>query len=240
MIGVAFLVSTGGSKIYWGYFFARPALLREVNEIAQVNAVIPIKTESDVAGKHPIVVNDDFSLTEAIANGKRDPYYCLDERILIELERRKLLPAAHAATFVGLPELCSLVNGSGVLAKSEKGYHSTNFLRGIVVEALDRSGSRLVFLCLEGGQVSNDHYPYYETVFKRRDGSPELSFVRGQRFFYDVAGMEGAEWYSIWPFLSVFGVIAGFVLFTIARGIWSKAKRETAPRSNSESSTSPP
>jgi hypothetical protein len=73
----------------------------------------------------------------------------------------------------------------------------------------------MVLLGLTGMQLSNDHYPCYEILFEGRKGSPGLSYVRGQRFFYDLAGMEGAEWYAIWPPLSLVAVIVGFVVFTI-------------------------
>lgn len=223
---LVFIISILISKRLWGYFIARPDLLSEVGEIAQVKAVIPVKTESDASGKRTIVPDRDFSVPDSIASGKEDSYYCLSARILIELERRNLLPASSATTLDGMPELYSLIQTSSRLAKSSEGYDSSAQLRGIVVDAVDKSGGRLVFLGLTGGQLSNDHYPYYEMLFRGRKDAGELSFVRGHRFFYDVAGMEGFEWNSILLFLSVPGTVAAFVIFTMGRVLWNRKFRQ--------------
>ncbi len=220
-LALVFVVSIMISRRLWGYFMVRPDLLSEVGEIAPVKAVVPLKTASDASGKRTIVPDRDFSLADSMATGKEDSYYCLSARILIELERRNLLPAAPATTLDGLPEFYSLIQTSSTLAKSSEGYDSSAELKGILIDAADKSGGRLVFLGLTGGQLSNDHYPYYEMLFRGRKDARELSFVHDQRFFYDVAGMEGFEWNSILLFLSVPGIVAAFVIFTIARVIWN-------------------
>ena len=88
-----------------------------------------------------------------------------------------------------------------------------------MVDAADRLGRRLLFLGLTGGEESNDHHPYYELLFRGQAGASDLSFARGQRFFYDVAGMEGFEWYLGWPLLTIPSIIAGFVVFTTLKAI---------------------
>ncbi len=117
-----------------------------------------------------------------------------------------------------------MIRATGILATPEKGYNDSDLLHGIVVDAVDKSGRRLVFLGLQGMQLSNDHFPYYEMVFSIRPGMPELSYVRGQRFFYDWAGIEGLEWFGIWLLLSVPGIAAGFVAVTIGMLIWRGAQ----------------
>jgi hypothetical protein len=225
MIGVAFCISIHFSRTYWGYCFARPALLPEIGDIAQVTAVIPVQTKSDDSGKRTIVPRKDFSLAKCIAYAKKDPYYCLDERILIELERKGLLPDTHTTTLKGLPELHALIRRTGIMAEPEDGYDISDVLSGVVVNAFDKSGSRLVVLVVTGGQVSNDHYPYYEMVFSGQKGSTELSFMRGQRFFYDIACIEGVEWYVVWPGYSLLAIVTGFALFTIAVGMWNAVQK---------------
>jgi hypothetical protein len=62
---------------------------------------------------------------------------------------------------------------------------------GLAIEVLDDVGRRALVVGLRGQQVSNDHYPYYEASY-RWDGSGwELD--RAQRYFYDIAGIEGFE-----------------------------------------------
>jgi len=90
-------------------------------------------------------------------------------------------------------------------------------MSGVAVDAIGKSGGRLVVLGLTGGEVSNDHRPYYEMVFGAPTPNSPLEFIRGQRFFYDVAGMEGMEWYSIWLLLAVPSVLFGLAIFTIVR-----------------------
>lgn len=221
-IAATFLVSIGISKAYWGYFISRPALIGEVSEIAKIKAVISFGTELDGYGKYHAVPDNTYSLSDRLASGKKYGDDSLGERILVELDRRNLLPAAFATTTDGLPELYQLIQGSGVLATSSPGYDSSARLGGIAVDADDKAGNRILVLGLTGGQLSNDHYPYYEMVFHEQKAAGELSFARSQHFFYDAAGMEGFEWYVIMLYLSVPGIAAGFIIFTIGRLIWKK------------------
>lgn len=216
-LALAFLASIGLSKVYWGYWFARPPVPRELGDIARVVSVTPV-TVSDGKTAPAVAVRADASLAKDIANGRSDAYYCLDERILLDLERRNLLPPAYATSLPDLPELLALVQGTGLLVEPKAGYEKGAGPRGgVVVDARDRAGGRLVVVGLVGGQTENDHYPYYELVFAGASGSTGLAYIRGQRFFHDVAGMEGAEWYLIWPALSLPAIVLGIPLFTLLR-----------------------
>jgi hypothetical protein len=115
---ITFLISIVMSKRYRGYFMQGPRLFSELKQMAHVDAIIPIKTQKLADGKRVFVVQTNYSLSDQIADGKRDTYYCLEGRVLIELERRKLLPASPAERLQGLPELYSTVLNSGALAKS--------------------------------------------------------------------------------------------------------------------------
>lgn len=220
MIVASFCCAIGFSRIEWGYYFARPEVLEEIRVIERVSAVIPVKTVSEKEGRRRLVVQNDYTIADRLAYGKQDSYYCLDERLLLALEKRGILPSKHTGDLSGLPDLYMLVRDSGILAQPTEGYNDSDMLSGIVVDALDRSGDRLVFLGLTGLQLSNDHYPYYELVFAATSRSKDLSLIRGQRFFYDVAGIEGAEWYMIWPFLALVGIIVGFPVVTVSILIW--------------------
>jgi hypothetical protein len=217
MIGLAFLISITISKAYWGYWFSPPAFLSEVNGVAQVQAIAFFKTQRDT--QNPVIVNDDkYPLSEQLASAKKYSENALTGRVLLELDRRNLIPPNHTATLAGLPDLYSTIQSSGMLERSSDGYNSSAALWGIAVDAIGTSpGERLVFLCVQGGQLSNDHYPYYELLFRGKPDSSQLTFVRGQRYFYDAAGMEGFEWYVIWPILAIPAVLFGFVVLTIVR-----------------------
>jgi len=222
MAAISFAVATGLSKSYWGYFVSRPAVLKEISRVTTVDAVIPVETESDEEGRRSIVAQSKYSIADRLAYGRNDSYYGLTERLLLALDERNLLPQTHDTDLADLPELFPLIRGSGILAKPEPGYNDSDILRGVVIDARDHSGERLVFLGLLGRQLSNDHYPYYEILFS---GSTDLSYVRGQRFYYDVAGIEGFEWYTTWPHFAVIGTLVGIVIVTMVMLVWNGMKK---------------
>jgi hypothetical protein len=230
MIAASFCAAVGISKAYWGYYFARPAVVREVEEVTSVTAVIPVETESDGGGTRKVTPRQNFSVAECLAHGRNDPYYCLVERLLLALDEKKLLPSGHTVDMADLPALFPLIQKTGILARSGKGYEDSDVLGGVVIDAVDKSGRRIVFLGLTGRQVSNDHYPYYEMVFSGSIGSPDLSYVRGQHFFYDLAGIEGVEWYGIWLFFALPAVFIGILAVTAVMPIWRVIKRKGKAR----------
>lgn len=217
-VGLAFLVSIALSRAYWGYFMNRPPVPRAMGDIVRVASVTPVLTVVPEGGAPALAIREDFSFTNALAGGRSDPYYCLHERLLIDLDRRGLLPAVHSVALPpDLPDLVPLIRATGLLAAPAAGYEAEAArLGGVVIDAADGTGRRLVVLGLGSGQVENDHHPYYEMVFTGAAGSPDLAFAGGHRFFYDVAGIEGAEWFVAWPLLSLPAVGLGFLLFTAA------------------------
>jgi hypothetical protein len=228
MTAITFLAALAFSKMTWGYYVSRPPVLSEIDELSQVRAVVPLTTQSDTSGKLSMVLETNYSLSERLAKVKEDSYYCLP-RILLELERRNLLPGALTENLTGLPEIYPLIRGSGALVESSEGYDSASGLRGLAVDATGKAGDRLLFLCLTGGQVSDDHYPYYELLFRGRPESLQLTFVRSQHFFYDVAGMEGFEWYAMWLMLAPAGIVAAVIVFTVVGVVRRCLRRDSLP-----------
>ena len=212
---LAFVVSIAFSKVYWGYFFRRPTVLEELKEITEVSSIIPVTTEQTSAGEYRFALNPDFSIAESIAYAEEDPYYNLDERILIYLDQNHLLPDKMASSLGPYADLYDLLPETGLLAKAQDGYTSAGLLRGVIVEARSRTGSEFVFLSATGGQVSNDHYPCYEMAFQSDPQSGQLTFVRGQRFFFDVAGIEGVTWGAVWICVSLLGAVVVLPLATL-------------------------
>ena len=211
MVVVSFGLSICYSKWYWGYWMGRPPILGEIHDVASVTAVLPVRTETSEDGGRRIVPDPGYRMAERLAFARRDPYYLLEERVLQALEEKKLLPAASGTDLRNLPSLFPLIRKSGLMVEPEQGYTRSDLLNGVVVDAVGRAGERLVFVAVTGRELSNDHYPYYEMLFRGRQDSTDLSYVRGQRFLYDVAGQEGVEWYAVWPFLGVACTVLGFV-----------------------------
>jgi len=236
IVCVAFLASIIFSKFYWGYFFHRPAVLAELKDVTRVMAITPVTTEQTSTGEYRFVISSDFSITDQIVYAQKDPYYNLDERILVYLQEKRLLPEEIATSLASHTDLYGLLSETGLLAKAQDSYTSAGLLKGVVVEARHTSGSELVFLSVTGGQVSNDHYPCYETVFEIDPRSGQLTFIRGQRFFFDMAGIEGLEWYVMWLVVSLIGVVGfAFPVITFIAGarnmIRSKVTLQVGERS---------
>jgi hypothetical protein len=215
VICLAFFVSIAFSKYYWGYFFHRPAVLAELKDVTKVISIIPVTTEQTPMGEYRFVAETDCSIADRIAYAQKDPYSNLDERILVYLDEKHLLPEEIATSLGSHTDFYDLLPETGLLAKAQDGYKSAGLLRGVIVEARNTSGSQLVFLSATGGQVSNDHYPCYEMVFERHPRSGQLTFIRGQRFFFDVAGIEGLEWFGIWLGVSLIGVVLVLPVVTL-------------------------
>jgi hypothetical protein len=228
MVVVAFCVAAGISRAYWGYWLFRPPVLREVRDLAKVTAVVPVKAAAGESASRALIADDEFVLGQAVGIGRADPYYCLEERLLIAVEDRGLLPRQPSADLGALPELFPLIRQTGILAKPDRGYEDADQLRGVVVDGVSQKGKRLVFVGVVGQQLSNDHYPYYELLFAGEPGAVNLRFVRGQRFFFDVAGIEGLEWYGIWPVLALIGILIGFAVVTVMMAVRSVSSRRRA------------
>lgn len=217
---IAFIVSIIISKNEWGYYLSRPKVISNVKDISQVKAVIPIRTENDTSGNRHIIVNTD----SASLLGYSDSYYCLEQRIPIYLKDKDLLPDSLTLDLADLTGLHSLIVQTGILIKPDEGYGSSDLLSGIVVDALNEKGERFVLMGVRGMQLSNDHYPYYELAFEGKHRE-NLKFVSGQHFFFDIAGMEGFEWYVFFLYFSFCAVPIGMIVLTVILILWKLIRK---------------
>ncbi len=69
--------------------------------------------------------------------------------------------------------------------------------------------NRFFLVSIEGGEVSNDHYPFIELLIK------DNKIIKKQKYFFDVAGMETTEYSFFAPFLEIVGIFISIVLFGI-------------------------
>ena len=56
-------------------------------------------------------------------------------------------------------------------------------------------------------------------LFMAPPGSSDLKHVRSQMFFYDVAGIEGAEWYVMGLGFWLMGMPIVFIAMTVVMGV---------------------
>ncbi|MGD1911182.1 MAG: hypothetical protein ACFB2X_10080 [Rivularia sp. (in: cyanobacteria)] len=233
---VGFLASISISKSYWGYYFNPPGLPKQVEQWSKIRSITPVSSIKRNDGSRIFKINTSNSCIKEIQSGsvnretgcyreQCDTEYCNYNRILLSVNEKGKLP--KKTPYISLDKLNNLYNyleSTELLYKGEPGYNGElisdsashdlysisdgKSLKGIVVEAEDKNQQSLLFIAVKGGQVSNDHYPYYEFLFEfpKNNSTPQL--IANNRFFFDIAGFEGIlEWQYIWIFFIVIGLI---------------------------------
>jgi hypothetical protein len=230
---VLFFIIFGAIVIYnkmsWGYFIARPRLHRSVRNAKTLLAITPVTTVSTDQGKTfalPSELNR-FHHRENALYGRRDPYYGDTDRIFMAFEDRasrspaleqwpdmyhdsasKLSPRQLQAIYTEIIQ-------TGKLSRSQAGYPDGKELHGHLVEFIDSRERRWVYAGIGTAQISNDHYAFYECIFSLEGSSsqwiPEIKAY--QKYFYDVAGLEGAE-FTMFPLFGLAGLlVSGGIAF---------------------------
>ena len=201
------------SKANWGYYLNRPPVARRIAKARRIDSVTFVTTQTDDRGDSTFLPDPSRTIDEAIRHGRHDSYYCLSARALIALQDRGALPLDPRPMDPDrLSWLYDIVDRTGHLEAGgtydddygrTHPYTEAKHLKGVVIEALGADGAPIVFIGVSGGEVSNDHYPYYEFLFSgvSTRGGPEL--LSWQRFYYDVAGLEGMEWPAIFVIFSI-------------------------------------
>ena len=228
---VGVVLATIVSTLYWGFAFRRP-VVPEVWRATSVQSVTPLRA-----------VRTGDRCTFEVAHGsdlRRElvdlrPYVSdfPQVRPLVELDDRGLLPAhVGVAPWLEPAALYQSVVDAGILVRGETGYDQAGCNEGYAVELeLPGTGPRLL-LTTAGPEVSNDHRPYYELLL-RREGTRFVA-ERKRVTFFDVAGMEGAEWPVLHALFAVLSLLVGGVLWgvlTTARDLVSEFARRRPTRS---------
>jgi len=178
------------SQYEWGFPFERPALHHSVRQMSSLDGLGFFST-----GWGP-VENTKKSLYQDLegTDPYPDPYYDFKARVLVAARDAGFNP--RDALQIPKDQIDALVHAfrtSDLPALSNKGYDSDKGLRGLIAAFKDSAGRPLVILAMCGGEVSNDHYPYYEVLLDGRN--PErFQVIHSQMFYFDVSGIEGLEW----------------------------------------------
>jgi len=233
---LAFLGSTIWSKSYWGYFIKRPGFDRRITKWEKVLTVTPVSTDIESDGSKVLVVNPNYSISGRIEDGRDNKYYGLEARILITLKDSSMLP--ESPEYMDAELLRSLhgrLDGLGLLIEGKPRYDEAKILRGIVIEALGKDKKHNVFVAVKGYEVSNDHRPYYEFLFKVDEQTSDFRLLSRRQFFYDLAGIEGLEWYIMFIDFSIFGLFisVSITLIIIPSIRLIKFMRASSPRKQS-------
>jgi hypothetical protein len=213
----------------WRYYLARPAVDWRIVEARQVETVTHVETKRDLSDNIAFSGVPVADVGPLIQDGPEGDYYVLEGRVLRALKNRHALPAEpRAMSAERLRGLYQALDATGVLENGESGYAYAKELSGVVVEALGSDGRPLVFAGVRGGQVSNDHYPFYEFLFERDSPGGQLKLLSSERFYFDTAGYEGLEW----PFWLPYYAIASLIPTILVQGLLVGLSRRQSRRSN--------
>ncbi|MFC1762663.1 hypothetical protein ACFL6U_11355 [Planctomycetota bacterium] len=204
---LAFIGALIWSKCVWGYCLLRPRLDKRILACDKILTITAVSTQVTSDGSMSFIVDPDYPVVEK-AQGKGERYYWLESRVLIALNKRGKLPDSpdHLET-TSLRNLYGTLNDTGLLIDGAQEYDEAKLLRGIVIEALGKNQQRYTFIGVRGGQISNDHYPYYEFLFEPGELTGKLKQLSHIQYFYDVAGLEWLEWYGAFFYLSAITLI---------------------------------
>ena len=199
-------------KMYWGYWLKRPELPKEVYQISKVNALIPVMTECKNNNEKYFILDHDYSIEQNLKDAKADPYYNLEERLLFFLIEEDLMP--NTLTYqISYPLYYDLVKETDIFKKTQQtNYHKADYLKGLIAEIKSKQNEDMVIMCLRGGQVENDHYPYYELVFIKNSKN-KFELVNSQMFYFDIAGLEG-RFIILW-FIVFLQTVLALVIITV-------------------------
>ena len=235
-IFAGFLGSILISKSYWGYYFSPPELPQKIEEFEKVRSITPVSSIKRNNGTRIFIIDTSSScikeiqsasenLESSCGTGKCSTEYCDSSRIILSLFKKGKLP--KKTPYISPDKLNSLYNyleKTELLYQGEPGYNGefkpdavtgdliskgdAKRLEGIVIEAENEDKQPYLFIAVNGGQVSNDHYPYYEFLFEIPQDKSTPKLIAHNRFFYEIAGVEGIlEWHFIWRFFIVIGFI---------------------------------
>jgi len=195
-LAIPFIAAIWINHEMWGYYVNRPAVDRRLIDSRQIESVTRLEPASDSRGRRTFsgspIADVSYFIQESQLEGD---YYVLEGRGLRELMGRHALPeAGRTIPDSRLQTLYNVLDKTGHLEEGEPGYPNAKELGGIAIQGTGHDGQRILFVAVRGREVSNDHYPFYEFLFEEISADGPLKLLSFQRFYYDVAGVEGMEW----------------------------------------------
>ncbi len=181
----------------------------------------------DSTGLKPLYVATDTTGSMDNLLGRKDPYYGnADRPFMVFQDNSSRFPDLYdfpevykdTSRNISKDELVSIdtqIQNTGFIDKGDRqhNYDYLGRLIGTATKFQTTNGNKYILAGLEGGEVSNDHYPFYEFLFIEENGSHKL--IKKQKYYTDFAGGEGIEHAFIAPFFSFVLAIFGLASLTI-------------------------
>lgn len=188
----------------WGYWFKRPSTFTELENTKTIVSISNITKEFD---KDNFKIEKKSNVAKDVY-GRKDLYYGnVDRPIMVFQDNSSKHPdlldwhiiatdSSAKINVANLKTLTKTILNSNILFphNSESYYETANKFNGKVIEFKTIENKSYYYIAMESGEVSNDHYPFYEFLFEKEQPNHILKY---QTFFVDIAGIEGFEYANV-------------------------------------------
>lgn len=201
----------------WGYTFRRPVVCSEIREATRLHSIVDVARAS---GELQFTVVRSTVLPSVLPT-YHDWYYGHLERPLVVLHERiglRSLSTRTALSDTALQTIARVVLGSELLVVPARGYEKRGAgYEGRIIEC-STGDNTYYHVSMRSGEVENDHYAAYEFLL---DALDNCRIVKKQRYFVDIAGIEGVEYGNLAPLLEFFALL-GSIGVGLLWSVWQK------------------
>lgn len=218
--------SVAASKYYWGYWFFRPTISSELTASPKVLTFTSFRADElllNQSAKLRILPNTLLDLVHLYDSSDYDTPWARATALLFHQKRLDAQTPLPNEKVIKQLEALLNENQLPMVDPGKTGYEKTahNF-RGSIIEFLNEHDERRFYISLGGGQVSNDHYGYYEILFASDAAGNLGAVIEKKKFYYDIAGIEGFEWMILAPFLTLIMWLVSLPIALIFRKLTAK------------------
>jgi hypothetical protein len=221
------IIATNLNSKYWGYLLKRPTVFSEVKEANTILNCSQI-TNYDSVGIMPLYITNNPIMNMENVLRREDPYSCLIGRLFMIFQdhasqqgdlydfERIYNDQQKNITKTALKDINNQIRSLNFIDKTDsksKYYDHSGKLSGILTEFSTINNKKYIFAGLAGKEISNDHYPFYEFLFIDHENSYKL--IKYQKFYTDIAGIEGQEYGYIAPLFSLLLTMLGLFVSVI-------------------------
>ena len=224
IVGCASAAALITSRLYWGYWIAPPS----ANVVASLASIERFTTF------WCCTPNDSRSGHQALHNAAQTAFHGAGDwpiaNLPAALVRRDLEPDHEEAVPPAMmTTIREALDSRGVLLAGQAGYTHAKELWGHVAIGRNADGGQMVVAALWGGEVSNDHHPYYEVAFASLP-TGALQPLGMRQYWFDFAGLEGiAQWFGAFG-----GLIVGTALSLAYLVRQNRARRNERDAANAQ------
>jgi len=174
------------SKLHWGYWVSPPSPDATVASLRHLGSFTTMWRGYPPHSGHDAIVKAAEDVNWSSGEDPRG-------RLPATLIQRGFVPRSSEPVAGSLlPKICQFLETHGALEEADPGYTESKELSGHLALGRGAHGNSVAVAALWGGQLSNDHYPYYEASFAV-SASGELTLLSLQKYRFDIAGLEGVE-----------------------------------------------